>query len=44
MIPKGREQKPELPAEVSDLPTALPGAILAPEFKENRLLGISLAG
>ena len=33
MIPKGREQKPKLPAEVPDFYTALPQAILAPEFK-----------
>lgn len=33
MIPKGREQKPKLPAEVSDLATALPAAVLASEFK-----------
>lgn len=33
MIPKGREQKPKLLTEVPDFHTALPRAILAPEFK-----------
>ena len=33
MIPKGRQQKPKLPAEVPDFYTILPQAILAPEFK-----------